>query len=64
MCGQMIVLACVFLIAITQSGCVGLFVAATADCKDETPITRIHDIFLINPPAKVSTKAEFLKDLG
>ena len=64
MCGRMLVLGCVFLVAITQSGCVGLFVAATADCKDETPITRIHDIFSINPPANVSTKAEFLKDWG
>jgi hypothetical protein len=64
MCGRILVLGCVFLAAITQSGCIGLIVASTADCKNETPITRIHDIFLINPPAKGSTKAEFLKDWG
>ena len=64
MCGRILVLGCVFLVAMTLSGCIGLIVASTADCENETPITGIHDIFLINSPAKGSTKAEFLKDWG
>ena len=64
MCGRILVLGCVFLVAMTLSGCIGLIVASTADCENETPITGVHDIFLINSPAKGSTKAEFLKDWG
>lgn len=64
MCGRILVLGCIFLVAITQSGCIGLFVAGPTDYKNEMPTTRVHDIFLINPPAKKSTKEEFLKDWG
>lgn len=70
MCGRILVLCCVFIVALTQSGCIGLIVNATAECKNETPFIGVHDIFIWTPPIseevspKGSTKAEFLKDWG
>jgi hypothetical protein len=69
MCGRILVLCCVFIVAITQSGCIGLIVNVPAECKNETPLTDIHDIFWTKPQSKEaspkgSTKAEFLKDWG
>lgn len=62
MCGRILVLWCVFLAAITQSGCFGLMVMTTAECKTETPFTGVYDLFWTSPIG--STKAEFLKDWG
>jgi len=70
MWGRILVLCCVFIVALTQSGCIGLIVNATAECKNETPFIGVHDIFIWTPPIseeaspKGSTKAEFLKDWG
>jgi hypothetical protein len=60
MCGRILVLWCVFLAAITQSGCFGLGVITTAECKTEAPFTGVYDLFGTSPIG--STKAEFLKD--
>jgi hypothetical protein len=59
----------VFIVAITQSGCIGLVVNGPAECKNETPFTGVHNIFWKTPQSKEaspkgSTKAEFLKDWG
>jgi len=43
-------LSCVIFIALTQSGCIGLIVNKTGECKNETPSTHIHDIFWGPPP--------------
>jgi hypothetical protein len=69
MCRRILVLCCIFFVAITQSGCIGLIVNASAECKNETPFTGVHDIFWTKPRSKEaspkgSTKAEFLKDWG
>ena len=66
MCRRILVLGCVFLVAIMQSGCIGLMVAAPAECKNAIPFTGVHDIFVWTKPSpkKVTTKAEFLKDWG
>jgi hypothetical protein len=69
MCGRILVLCCVFIVAITQSGCFGLIGNRPAECKNETPFTGVHDIFWTKPQSeetspKGSTKAEFLKDWG
>ena len=69
MSGRILVSCCVFIVAITQSGCIGLIVNAPAECKNETPFTGVHDIFWTTPHSKEaspkgSTKAEFLKDWG
>ena len=53
---------CVFLAAITLSGC-GLLVLSPAECMNETPTTDTHELFP-SKTAKESTKAEFLKDWG
>jgi hypothetical protein len=42
-CGRILVLGCVFFIAIIQSGCAGLLVNIPAECKNETPRIDIHD---------------------
>ena len=66
MCGRILVLGCVFLVGIMQSGCIGLIVNTPAECKNAIPFTGVHDIFVWTKPApkKVTTKAEFLKDWG
>ena len=65
MCGRILVLGCVFFVAIMQSGCAGLLVNTTAECKNETPFIGVHDIFNTKPaPQRGSIKAEFLKDWG
>lgn len=65
MCRRILVLCCIFLVAITQSGCFGLIVNTTAECKNETPYTGVHNIFWTkSPPQKVTTKEEFLNDWG
>ena len=66
MCGRILVLGCVFLAAITQSGCIGLMVSTPAECKNAIPFTGVHDTFVWTKPSpqKVTTKAEFLKDWG
>lgn len=50
MCRRILVLCCVFFVAITQSGCIGLIVNTPGECKNETPFTRVHDIFWGRPP--------------
>jgi hypothetical protein len=48
-----------------QSGCAGLIVNTTAECKNEIPFIGVHDIFNTKPaPQRGSIKAEFLKDWG
>lgn len=65
MCGRILVVCCVFFVAITQSGCLGLLVNTTAECKNENPFTGVHDMFFPKPPPqKVTIKEEFLKDWG
>ena len=69
MCRRILVLCCIFLVAITQSGCFGLIVNTTAECKNETPYTGVHNIFWTTAQSKEaspkgSTKAEFLNDWG
>ena len=65
MCRRILVLCCIFIVTITQPGCIGLFVNGTAECKNETPYTGVHDIFNTKPPPQNgSAKAEFLKDWG
>ena len=66
MCGRRLALGCVFLVAITQAGCIGLIVNTSEECKDAIPFTGVHDIFVWTKPSpeNVTTKAEFLKDWG
>jgi hypothetical protein len=47
---RMLILCCAFLVAITQSGCIGLIINTPGECKNETPFTRVHDIFWGTPP--------------
>ena len=60
MCGRILVLGCVFLIAVMQSGCIGLIASVTGECKNETPSLPTHPY---NKVTKV-IKEEFLKDWG
>lgn len=65
MCSRILVLCCVFFVAITQSGCIGLIVNTPGECENETPFTGVHDIFWDRRSTpKRSSKAEFLKDWG
>lgn len=65
MCRRIFILCCVFFIAISQSGCIGLIVNTPGECKIETPFTGIHDIFWDKGTVpKTSTKADFLKEWG
>ena len=73
---RILVICCILLISLTQSGCIGLIINTPEECKNETPFTGIHDSQhpQFNPtfshvapkvqPPKRSTKAEFLKDWG
>jgi hypothetical protein len=67
MCGRILVFCCIFFVAITQSGCFGLIVNTTAECKNESPFPDIHNNTLWRgslPPRRVATKEAFLKDWG
>lgn len=71
---------CALFMILSLSGCLGLVFATPSECKNETPLTDINDIFFSQPsfqdnfsrvfrnkpsaPPKVSTKAEFLRDWG
>jgi len=59
MCGRILVLGCVFFVAIMQSGCAGLLVNATAECKNETPRIDIHDFNWSKLDQRVPTKELF-----
>ncbi|MDD2899899.1 MAG: hypothetical protein PHI31_14445 [Desulfuromonadaceae bacterium] len=80
MCKLILVTFCAFIVAFTQTGCVGLIINSPEECKNETPFTGVHDIFwkkphpqkdiifgLVIPEVpvpKVSNKEEFLKEWG
>lgn len=76
---RIIILCCVLCVALTQAGCIGIFILNPEECKNETPFTNVHDIFWKRtaPKEKIlgieypevlapkpSSKAEFLKDWG
>jgi len=74
MCRQILLISCLLLIAITQSGCIGLYVQAPEECENETPYTGVHDFFYFKrihdsfyykhfPPSS-STKDMFLDQWG
>lgn len=80
MCKLLLATFCAFIVAITQTGCVGLIINTPGECKNETPFTGVHDIFWKKPHPKqellfglvipevqapnVSNKKEFLNDWG
>ncbi|MCJ7616079.1 MAG: DUF2846 domain-containing protein [Desulfobacterales bacterium] len=66
MCRPTMAIICVFFVAITLSGCVGLALNIPEECKNETPYTGVHDIFWKKqkPVPKASNKEEFIKDWG
>jgi len=49
---RILVTCCVSFVVLTMSGCIGLIVNSPKECKDETPSTKIHDIFVTTPPIK------------
>jgi hypothetical protein len=63
---RILILCCVLLVALTQTGCIGLIINTPGDCVRETPYTGVHDLFWSkkSPPARTSTKEEFLIDWG
>ena len=64
MCGRILVLGCVILVAITQSGCIGLMVNIPAECKNETPRVDIHDFNWSELEQRVPDKESFLNYWG
>lgn len=76
---RILFIMCAVIVAITQSGCVGLIINSPEECENETPFTGVHDIFWKKPRPKrkflgivspeipypaPSTKADFLNAWG
>ena len=64
MCRRILVLCCIFFATITQSGCIGLMVNTTAECKNESPRIDIHDFNWSKLDQRVPTKELFLNYWG
>jgi hypothetical protein len=62
---RILILCCVLLLALTQSGCIGFISFETDECENELPSVHIHELTWTKKDfQRNSTKEDFLKEWG